>query len=163
MHGTPAAPQAATHEAFAIVQPLCDTYPSQASALFQTYLDLRYAARWRDLQVRSIQRRVGATESASEAANADFGANGWAIVVGIAPGSKVRKPAHTRTSKWWCPWSWSRPSIRPCTCIHSHRLGDLFARLPDDVVHTHVLLAMMSNDATVVYYRLSQGMVKPIN
>jgi len=43
------------------------------------------------------------------------------------------------------------------------RLSDLFAQLPSDAVHTHVLLAMMSNDATVVYYRLSQGMVKPIN
>lgn len=43
------------------------------------------------------------------------------------------------------------------------RLSDLFAHLPSDATHTHVLLAMMSNDATVVYYRLSQGMVKPIN
>ncbi|WFD28641.1 hypothetical protein MNAN1_003654 [Malassezia nana] len=149
MHGKPAAaPQAATHEAFAIVQSLCDTYPSQASALFQTYVDLRYAARWRDLQVRSIQRRVGATDAASEAANADFGANGWAIFVGVAPGSKDKQVVVPMVLE---------------QAIDSAMLGNLFARLPEDAVHTHVLLAMMSNDATVVYYRLSQGMVKPIN
>ena len=41
--------------------------------------------------------------------------------------------------------------------------SEVFARLPNEVAPTHVLLAMMSNDATVVYYKLSQGLVKPVN
>lgn len=39
----------------------------------------------------------------------------------------------------------------------------MFAHLPDGVAATHLLLAMMSSDSTVVYYKLSQGLVKPVN
>lgn len=39
----------------------------------------------------------------------------------------------------------------------------MFAHLPPDVAHDHIVLAMMSNDSTVVYYKLSRGLVKPVN
>lgn len=39
----------------------------------------------------------------------------------------------------------------------------LFAKIPEGVASNHILLAMMSNDSTVVYYKLSKGMVKPVN
>lgn len=47
--------------------------------------------------------------------------------------------------------------------LDTRMLTDVFARLPHGVDTSHVLLAMMSNDSTVVYYKLSQGMVKPVN
>ena len=47
--------------------------------------------------------------------------------------------------------------------IDTAMFHDLFARLPEHVDSTQLLLAMMSNDSTVVYYKLSQGMVKPVN
>ena len=37
------------HAAYAAVEPLCAKYPAQAGALFQTYVDLKYAARWLSL------------------------------------------------------------------------------------------------------------------
>lgn len=87
MHGAPAALQAETHEAYKDVQKLCETYVSQASALFQTYVDLKYAARWRELDARAIQRPTGSADAAS------FGAAGCAVIVGMAPGAKVRDSA----------------------------------------------------------------------
>lgn len=37
------------------------------------------------------------------------------------------------------------------------------AHLPADVASKHILLAMLSSDSTVVYYKLSSGLVKPVN
>lgn len=41
--------------------------------------------------------------------------------------------------------------------------SSVFAHLPPGVATTHILLAMLSNDSTVVYYKLSSGLVKPVN
>ena len=84
MHDAPACLQAESHEAYQDVQPLCDKYVSQASALFQTYVDLKYAARWRELDARAIERPGGRADAAA------FGAVGWAVIVGQAPSSKAR-------------------------------------------------------------------------
>jgi len=70
------------HTAYAAVAPLSTKYPAQEGALFQTFVDLKYAARWRFLEVHDVQR--------SEIADPAFGKSGWAIVTGQAPNSKVR-------------------------------------------------------------------------
>lgn len=122
------------HAAYAVVEPLCAKYPAQASALFQTYVDLKYAARWRALAVHDT---------------ASFGMPGWAILVGEAPNTN-------QTRQVVLPLSLERT-------VNTHMFTELFAHLPPDAVASHILLALMSNDATVVYYKLSQGMVKPVN
>ncbi|WFD03979.1 hypothetical protein MOBT1_002676 [Malassezia obtusa] len=74
-------PQATHHAAHAAVDPYAKTYPSQAAALFQTYVDLRYAAAWRDLRIIEIVR-----DDAGDAAV--FGGRGWALIRGTAPQSE---------------------------------------------------------------------------
>ena len=44
------------HTAYAAVAPLSTKYPAQEGALFQTFVDLKYAARWRFLEVHDVQR-----------------------------------------------------------------------------------------------------------
>lgn len=88
MQGAPAALQAETHEAYKDVRPLCNKYLSQASALFQTYVDLKYAARWRELDAREVARPGASGDAAA------FGAAGWAVIVGLAPGGKVGVCVH---------------------------------------------------------------------
>lgn len=122
------------HAAYAVVEPLCAKYPAQAGALFQTYVDLKYAARWRALDVHDT---------------ASFGKPGWAILVGEAPDTNQTRQVVV-------------PLLLEQT-VDTHMFTELFAHLPPDAVTSHILLAMMSNDSTVVYYKLSQGMVKPVN
>ena len=122
------------HAAYAAVEPLCAKYPAQAGALFQTYVDLKYAARWRALDVHDT---------------ASFGKPGWAIIVGEAPDASDHRQVVV-------------PLLLEQT-VDTRMFTELFAHLPPDAATTHILLALMSNDATVVYYKLSQGLVKPVN
>lgn len=71
-------PQAVHHAAHAAVDAYAKQYASQAAALFQTYVDLRYAAAWRSLRVCDVVRHPS-----GEAAQ--FGGRGWALICGTAP------------------------------------------------------------------------------
>jgi hypothetical protein len=73
--------RAEQHAAYAAVAPLSRKYPAQGSALFQTYVDLKYAQRWQSLEVIDVPR----TDTPSVA----FGAAGWALLIGRAPYTKV--------------------------------------------------------------------------
>ncbi|WFD00288.1 hypothetical protein MYAM1_003036 [Malassezia yamatoensis] len=66
------------HPAFPCIELMVQKYKAQSGSLFQTFCDLNYAASWRDLQVLDIVHDQ----------NADlhqFGAKGWAIILGRAP------------------------------------------------------------------------------
>lgn len=73
-----ARPQAIHHAAHGAVDPMAQAYPAQAAALFQTYVDLRYAASWRDLRVIEVVRDAFGDARA-------FGGRGWALICGTAP------------------------------------------------------------------------------
>ncbi|WFD04790.1 hypothetical protein MVES1_000114 [Malassezia vespertilionis] len=129
------------HPAYPAVELLCEKYPVQRAALFQTFVDLQYAAAWCDLRAVDIPRDIQGDVYT-------FGGKGWAMLIGFAPDSTVPQ------------------SVLPMAieqAFTTSMIADLFASLPEDVVQTHILLAMMSGDATVVYYKLSRGMTKPVN
>lgn len=84
--------QAKRHAAYAAVEPLCAAYPAQAGALFQTYTDLKYAARWQNLALHDVLRD---SDNDGAGAGAGFGQRGWAMITGIAPDAKVRCATHT--------------------------------------------------------------------
>ncbi|WFC95805.1 hypothetical protein MBRA1_002459 [Malassezia brasiliensis] len=136
-----ARPQAIHHAAHSAVDPMAQAYPAQAAALFQTYVDLRYAASWRDLRVIEIVRDASGDARA-------FGARGWALICGTAP--------QTTQPQAVLPMSIEQT-------FDTAMFSSVFAQLPNDVAASHLLLAMMSSDSTVVYYKLSQGLVKPVN
>ncbi|KAI3617801.1 hypothetical protein CBS9595_003710 [Malassezia furfur] len=143
-----ARPQAIHHAAHSAIDPMAQAYPAQAAALFQTYVDLRYAASWRDLRVIEIVR-----DASGDART--FGARGWALICGTAP--QATQPQAV------LPMSIEQTFDTAMYVAHSPRFSSVFAQLPDDVAASHLLLAMMSSDSTVVYYKLSQGLVKPVN
>lgn len=131
--------------ALAKLAPLCTKYPSQAAALVQTWEDLKYSAGWTQLSTVDIER---ATSPVKGYAPKGFGSQGWVLICGRPRGAK------------------SNTAVLPMLVeetMDTALFSEVFARLPNEVAPTHVLLAMMSNDATVVYYKLSQGLVKPVN
>ncbi|KAL4400372.1 tRNA-intron endonuclease [Malassezia pachydermatis] len=137
--------QAATHVAYAAVAPLGAKYPAQEAALFQTYVDLKYAARWQSLDVVDLPNDSSSTATLP---TSTFGEQGWAVLIGLAPSSKEKQVVVPMLIE---------QSFTTAT------FSALFAKIPEGVASNHILLAMMSNDSTVVYYKLSKGMVKPVN
>ncbi|WFD44211.1 hypothetical protein MPSI1_002877 [Malassezia psittaci] len=133
--------RAEQHPAFPDVEMMVQKYKTQGGPLLQTFCDLNYAASWRDLQVLDIVHDQDADLN-------QFGANGWAIILGRAP--------HHEAIQAVLPMSVEQS-------FDSATFSEIFKKLPEDVDASHILLAMMSNDSTVVYYKLSKGLVKPVN
>ncbi|GAC98662.1 hypothetical protein PHSY_006256 [Pseudozyma hubeiensis SY62] len=218
----------ASHPSFPAVAPLCRRYPSQASALFQTYLDLKNgAAAWdvveplalstaddyaedkrdttKDLSTLSdteaealIRERtqslktgttkLGRVEESDE--GQDLLSVGLAAIKGRrkdAVSHQWKSPARSASSVLVTDTHFAQLSstsngeqksyeivipltisqhLRPAqlkaifTLINAHA-----ASCPpgEDVDTSHVLLAIIAQDSTLVYYLISQGMVKPIN
>ena len=192
--GSPAA-----HPAYPAVAPLCRQYPTQASAVFQAYLDLKNgAAAWdvveplalsstpssdsvqvstRDLSNlteteadKLIQERLKALRTGTakvELVNGNTGEDEdeqpELIQAGLAAIKGRRKDAK------------SYEVVIPLSITHHLRPSQLKAIFTlieahaetcpagQEVDTSHVLLAIIAPDSTLVYYIVSQGMVKPIN
>lgn len=137
--------RAEDHPSYPRVAALCAKYPAQGGALFQTFVDLQFSARWRELEAFEVPRGEPASGSGG-ASGSDLGAAGWAFVSGVPRDGGARVP------------------VLPLDIDETLSAGvirDIFAALPPDA--PCVLLALMSGDGTVVYYRLAKGMVKPVN
>ena len=133
--------RAQDHPSYPRVAALCAKYPAQGGALFQTFVDLQFSARWRELEVFEVPRG-----EPDRGHSSGLGAAGWAFVSGVPRDGSARTP------------------VLPLDIDETLSAGvirDIFSALPPDV--PCVLLALMSGDGTVVYYRLAKGMVKPVN
>lgn len=189
-----------SHPLYPAVAPLCRRYPTQASALFQTYLDLKKgAAAWdiveplvlsstsqgesglaevkfeKDLSCLSdeeaeklVQERLQAlkketpkfglaSRTAEDADGEEMLTAGMAAIKGRRKDAKLYE------------------IVLPLTIaqhLQPSQLKAIFALIqahaatcqPGEEVDTsHVMLAIIAPDSTLVYYIISQGMVKPIN
>lgn len=133
---------AATHPAYKVVGPACEANPKQAAALWLAYCDLAYAANWSDLSP---------LQSSSS----------WALLSGVPPPPLISAgPAQTVAAS-------TKPTVVfPVdleTTLAPADLKEVFASLPPAIGSDTILLAAASNDGTVVYYKLSRGLVKPVN
>ncbi|SPO32343.1 uncharacterized protein UTRI_02900 [Ustilago trichophora] len=195
-----------SHPSYPAVAPLCRRYPTQASAVFQTYLDLKNgAAAWdtvepialstppqshlgapnerveKDLsslsdaeaealvqeRLEALKKRVarlGLVNSSGKGAEGEQEEEEEELLkAGLAAIKGRRKDAkayeivipltitqHLRASQFKAIF----------TLIDAHA-----ATCPsgEQVDTSHVLLAIIAPDSTLVYYLVSQGMVKPIN
>lgn len=140
---TPGFATAATHPAYQVVGATCEAYPKQAAAVWQAYCDLSYAANWSGLQPLETDAP-------------------WALLVGTPPPPLVGTGAvHTPSAT-----PSQATAVFPVDLAAILSPGDLssvFAALPAHVDHETILLAVVSNDSTVVYYKLARGLVKPVN
>ncbi|WFD36707.1 hypothetical protein MCUN1_003594 [Malassezia cuniculi] len=138
--------RAEDHPVYPRVREICAKYPMQAGPLFQTFVDLQFGARWRELEVFDVPKQ-------SPQDTGRLGSAGLAFIRGI--------PKDTKEPVAVLPIELDdtlNASLYVANALLT-RIRDVFS----SAGASQVLLAMMSSDATVVYYRLSQGMVKPIN
>lgn len=63
-------------------------------------------------------------------------------------------------SEWICAAAGAYDSLATTLSI-IYRLEAIFARL--DPMPSHILLGMLAQDSTIVYYKVARGIVKPIN
>ncbi|KAJ9478816.1 Sen15 domain-containing protein [Pseudozyma hubeiensis] len=185
----------ASHPSFPAVAPLCRRYPSQASALFQTYLDLKNgAAAWDIVEPLALstgndyaEEEDGATKDLGSLSDAEAEAlirermqsfktgttklglvdesdDGQELLrVGLAAIKGRRKDA--KAYEIVIPLTISQ-HLQPAQLKAIFTLINLHAAScppGEDVDTSHVLLAIIAQDSTLVYYLISQGMVKPIN
>ncbi|EGN93977.1 hypothetical protein SERLA73DRAFT_156092 [Serpula lacrymans var. lacrymans S7.3] len=124
------------HPSYPALQSLLRKYPKAAGSLFQTYNDLLLAQKWTSIELLDLS-------SCSRAA---------------IKGQKPRvEPEPLRP-----PYI-----VVPCSLAESLSTSWLQAafthldKLSDDKPASEIFLAMTSEDASIVYYKISRGIVKP--
>ncbi|SOV08118.1 uncharacterized protein UDID_03892 [Ustilago sp. UG-2017a] len=192
----------ASHPSYPAIAPLCKQYPTQASAIFQTYLDLKNgAAAWDFVEPLALssqeastsgnggaevvvkQDLVGLSDAEAEAlvqeqlAEVQGGVSKLGLIsgkgeeeeenllrTGLAAMKGRRKDAkayevvipltitqHLRTDQLKAIF----------TLLDKH--AEAVAPTGQEIDTSHVLLAIIAPDSTLVYYLVSKGFVKPIN
>jgi len=118
-------------------------YPKAAAALFQTYNDILSAQQWSDVEVLDLP-------SCSRGA-----------VTGRRPQTKETlcvvpcSLAESLSISWYMP----TPLLRSLAQVgHFDRLQDAFNELQHP---KEIYLAITAEDASIVYYKISEGIVKP--
>lgn len=125
-------------------------YPRQSGPVFHSYTDLTHAARWETLTAVDL----GAQK---QARLEKVSGSGWAGLIGRRPGGKKLEavvPCHIADTL-----STSFFDEVYCALSTLSSSEERFADLESE----HILLAVLSPDSTVVYYKLAKGLVKPVN
>ncbi|KJA23216.1 hypothetical protein HYPSUDRAFT_40013 [Hypholoma sublateritium FD-334 SS-4] len=130
-----------SHPSFPVLSPFIAKYPRSSSSLFQAYNDIVYAQQWVDVEVLDLPS--------------------------CSRGAIKGKKRGTEETLFAVPCSLSET-------LNFAWLQDAFAQLrPQNVTETitdakttrssppSLYLAITSQDASIVYYKLSQGIVKP--
>ncbi|MBW0554379.1 hypothetical protein O181_094094 [Austropuccinia psidii MF-1] len=110
-----------------------DSIPQQAAALSQALSDLTAAQQWNDLQVQ-ICSPIGSLQSR------------FALLRGKPPSSSCHRTIY--------PMCLNQPT-------NFRSLSQIFSCLDSNDSSPKVLLAIVSNDSSIVYYELSNGIVSP--
>ncbi|KAH9949854.1 tRNA intron endonuclease [Amylocystis lapponica] len=149
-----------SHPSHETLAPLLAKYPRAAGALFQTYNDLKLAQQWTDLEVfdltvcsrGALRGKRPKTVSMIDTAESTFG-----TTITFQEGALYVVPCSLQESLSisWC----ASLDIR---CSHRReypfRLQNAFEELNKP---PQVYLAINSEDSSIVYYKISPGIVKP--
>ncbi|TKY86041.1 hypothetical protein EX895_004866 [Sporisorium graminicola] len=192
--GSPAA-----HPSYPAVAPLCRQYPTQASAIFQTYLDLKNgAAAWDVVEPLALsshpQSAVGQKTVKGSDLSGISDAEAEALIeqrlqalhagtgrLGVVGAGSGQDDAEELLENGLAAIQGRRKDAKsyeiviPLTITQHLRpaqLNAIFSLIEAhaascapglDIDTAHVLLAIIAPDSTLVYYVVSQGMVKPVN
>ncbi|KAK7467144.1 hypothetical protein VKT23_004203 [Stygiomarasmius scandens] len=121
-----------SHPSYPKLSILVQKYPLSAGSLFQTYNDLVLAQQWRDVQVTDLG------ETCKRAS------------------IQGKRPAHIAVDDVD-----TTLHVVPCSMSESISLGwisDVFKALSNP---ESLYLAIVTDDSSIVYYKLSPGIVKP--
>ncbi|KIL00201.1 hypothetical protein PAXRUDRAFT_821901 [Paxillus rubicundulus Ve08.2h10] len=120
------------HPSHAHLSQLISKYPKAAGAFFQTYNDLTLAQKWTDIAVIDVPEC------------------GRAAIKGLRP------PLTTEEHHSVCV-------VVPCSLAESLStswIRHVFARLGTDAPEA-MFVAICAEDSSIVYYKISKGIVKP--
>ncbi|PPQ73160.1 hypothetical protein CVT26_014826 [Gymnopilus dilepis] len=133
------------HPSFPVLSPFISKYPRSSASLFQTYNDIVYAQQWQDVEVLDL-------ESCSR-------------------GAIKGKKRDTEEMLYVVPCSlsetlsfgWLQGAFAQIFRTRSN--GEEFLAAEQDSTAganpPFIYLAITTQDASIVYYKLSQGIVKP--
>ncbi|KAF8802558.1 hypothetical protein BYT27DRAFT_7196475 [Phlegmacium glaucopus] len=128
------------HPSYPILSNLLAKYPQSASSLFQAYNDIVYGQQWTEVEVLDLESCTRATISGKKK-NTDK-------ILYIVPCSL----SETLSFSWLQNvFAELFPSPNP-TSSSSENI---------DPAPSFIYIAITSQDASIVYYKLSQGIVKP--
>ncbi|KAF9524273.1 tRNA intron endonuclease [Crepidotus variabilis] len=121
-----------THPSYGILSPLLEKYPKSSASFFQTYNDITYAQKWQDVHVEDLS----------------------CCSRGVIKGRK--------------PEGGPLLFVIPCSLSESlsfdwlqNAFKELFPQPTSTAETLFIYLAITSSDASIVYYKLNQGIVKP--
>ncbi|KAF8445596.1 tRNA intron endonuclease [Boletus edulis BED1] len=114
---------------------LINKYPKSASALFQTFNDVTLAHKWTDIQVLELPQC------------------GRGAIKGLRPSLTAGEPSSTCV-------------VVPCglaESISTSWIRDAFAALDTQLADAPetLFVAICSGDSSIVYYKISKGIIKP--
>jgi tRNA-splicing endonuclease subunit Sen15 len=122
-----------THPSVKVLADQLGTYPHTAGALLQTYNDISLAQRWKSVHTHALPQ-----------------CQRFAVI-----GDRPYTGAGGQTL-------WEHTSVVPCTLaevLSASWLRNVFTELPEGAEAFY--LAITSEDSSVVYYKISRGIVKP--
>ncbi|PWN25721.1 hypothetical protein BDZ90DRAFT_261927 [Jaminaea rosea] len=137
-----------SHRDYTPLAPLLSRYPRQAGPLFHAYHHLVHSAAWTDVAPVDIR---GDDESDPAPVNSG---SGWGALIGMRPQGtqpELLLPCHVTDNL----------SVAYFQAVFSSL--ETQAKSRDGLQTGHILLAILSPDSTVVYYKLAKGLVKPVN
>ncbi|GAA5825868.1 hypothetical protein JCM11251_000035 [Rhodosporidiobolus azoricus] len=149
----------AAHPLAPKILPYCKRYPAQASALFQTFVDLSLAQQWRDLEVVELEEcgcavLRGRPKTPKKAAHSVVLPTGLATPTSLAELTAVLNAVASRFAS--TPLTSSSSSDVP---IPTH--APTGPSKTDDADTTTVYLGIVEKDSSIVYYVLRKGIVSP--
>ncbi|CAO1620647.1 unnamed protein product [Sympodiomycopsis kandeliae] len=137
-----------THPCYPDVRELCHQYPQQAGPLFHSYVDLTNVANWSGVSTVDLK------PSTETSIPSNGIGSGWGALQGKRPDGKRHEiviPCHVTDNMCTAFFDTIFASI---DSIDSHQ---------QQIEAGHILLAILSSDSTVVYYKLARGLIKPVN
>ncbi|SPO36957.1 uncharacterized protein PSFLO_02429 [Pseudozyma flocculosa] len=147
-----------SHPSYPFVSTLCDRYPAQSAPLFQTYLDLKHAAAWSELEPVELLPPSPPSPAAVPSIKGDTNRSDLSpseLIDATLSSLQTILPVHV--SQQLSPRLFSN-----IFDILDHQQATRDPALPRLETQS-LLLALMASDSTLVYYVLSRGLVKPVN
>ncbi|KIM43710.1 hypothetical protein M413DRAFT_443619 [Hebeloma cylindrosporum] len=133
-----------SHPSYPVLSALIAKYPQSSASLFQTYNDIVYAQQWNDVGLIDLQN--------------------------CGRGAIKGKKRETEETLYVLPCSLSETvnfawlqsafsQLFPAPLPRDTSLGN--ETISEEVENPSLYIAITSSDASIVYYKLSQGIVKP--
>ncbi|PWN20326.1 hypothetical protein BCV69DRAFT_312922 [Microstroma glucosiphilum] len=141
---------AKTHSSYEPLKEIMALYPRQSGPIFHSYTDLTHAARWEEMTAVDLGKE-------KQTRLQRVSGSGWAGLIGRRPGGKKLEaviPCHIADT---LSTSFFDGIYSALATLSSSE--ERFEELETE----HILLAVLSPDSTVVYYKLAKGLVKPVN